>query len=377
MGLELDEVKYHRGAQGDYQVVQHFLADLELPPPISQAAYSERLDHINDTFRFIGRPPVETAVVNPDKLSDRVILFPSTHFSSGSHNVGNMVELAARGAATPDSAIVYIAYPGNGGSQSLRWSERAHLASTGRFTRGDGTGKDPYRPLDSLEALAYTLGEHGLLNSRRIFVSGDESGARLGLGLMAALDRDSVQAAYLNGPPGVSHRASYGPAMLSEDARSRLKRHSKASLEATEPGEVVPARLHEARERLSTIYSGLGHVGVVAWTYLRAPVNVGASLAAFSGHDALDSPNKHALLQDTLAALERQDTSLTFQFNLGSSLHRATDCIQFGKSALAQLREEPRASRRDIRILLGRGSLDSHTEEPAKRLAAERYALFD
>src|SRR4051794_9107883 len=118
MGLEISEVTFAPRVDGSYEprrpsVLQGIALD-----EISQPDYIARLDQINETYQKLKHPitgeGIEVAVVNPEKLNENLILFPSTHFSSLTQNIGNAIELAARGAGRPNAAIAYVAYPGNG-----------------------------------------------------------------------------------------------------------------------------------------------------------------------------------------------------------------------------------------------------------------------
>ncbi|HEY7125057.1 MAG TPA: hypothetical protein VH540_13980 [Ktedonobacterales bacterium] len=106
---------------------------------ISDEDFKERLKEIHETYQIIhdrktGRT-FEIAIVNKRQLQHGAILFASTMFSSLTQNLGNAIELAAHGTATPNTARAYIAFPGNGGSDSLSRRDRSYLARTGRFTR--------------------------------------------------------------------------------------------------------------------------------------------------------------------------------------------------------------------------------------------------
>src|SRR5207248_939665 len=108
-------------------------------PQINDVDFKERLKEINETYQII-RDPItghafEMAIVNESQLKYGAILMSSTMFSSLTQNPGNAIELAAHGAATPNTARVYIAFPGNGGSDRLSRQDRQYLARTGRFTR--------------------------------------------------------------------------------------------------------------------------------------------------------------------------------------------------------------------------------------------------
>jgi hypothetical protein len=375
MGIELNKIDFRLTEHGYEPGQAQVLHGLE-KPQISESDYLARLDEINETWRIItdsssGRQ-FEVAVVNQDKLDKDAVLFPSTQFSSLIQNPGNAIELAAHGAANPNAARIYIAYFGNGGSQSLTRQERKYLAKTGRFTFGNGTEGQPYGWLPSVSAMAYALAENGYTPNH---VSGDESGARLGLGVMSALGSDTIKDAYFNGPPGVSAKGNYSTGMLKEDLDSRKERRKTTDLDDSLPGEVVPPRISQAKDRLPGIYKAITHRGLLLGTYLHAPVNMNANRKAFAGHNDLGDPHNHALIQDTVAALSFQKAIIGMQFNRLSRLHDIEACLKFGKLVMDRIPHELRDEKRGLEIIIGTGTLDSHTDLPQERWRTERYAL--
>jgi hypothetical protein len=145
-------------------------------------------------------------------------------------------------------------------------------------------------------------------------------------------------------------------------------------LEQTAPGEVVAARKQEVREKIPRIYKNARNFGRVAWTYARAPVNALVNSRTFGGHDNQARPEKHALIQDTLAVLDSQPASIYVQVNTESLIHIPEDAIEYGRLVMDRLAHQ---DGRGITILIGSGGLDAHTHEPAARQAAENVAFPD
>jgi hypothetical protein len=379
-GFELRSVGFEQDANGAYYPTpEEQLLGPRLQEHISEEEYVQRLGHINDTFEVLGgKQKVEVAVVNPEKLSENVILFFSTSFSSLSQNVGNAVELARAGAVNPNAAIVYIGYPGNGGSESFSAKDMAYIAASGRLTKGNGRPGEEYRPLDSIKYAIEAVGEHGLLAAKnKLHVTGNVEGARLAVGGLAALDKDTAGFAYLNSPPGVSHESNYVASMLSEDEKNRRERRNELPLEETEPGEVVKARLEQAKELIPKVYGTAANKRRVAHTYLRTPWNVTASTLAYSHKNSVDQPEKHAFMHDLVAALLQQEAKLYMQVNSESKLHSQTAAVDLGRIAMDRVPRDIRSDKRGIVVLLGSGTLDAHTAEPAARQAAENIAFPD
>lgn len=136
MGLEIEQIRYYQSGKADNQK-----KEIEILP-ITEEAFKKCITEINKTYKVIrdsrtGRH-FEIAIVNESNLRHGAILMPSTMFSSLTQNVGNAVEFAAHGAAMPDIARVYVAFPGNGGSDDLSKQDRRYLAQTSRFTQKMG-----------------------------------------------------------------------------------------------------------------------------------------------------------------------------------------------------------------------------------------------
>jgi hypothetical protein len=372
MSLELQQVDYVE-RDGAYEPTPPYQISGLVPPSIRHEDYLDRLDEINESWRIYKSPlsgrKFEVAVVNQDKLESEAVAFPSTHFSSLTQNPGNAIELAAHGAANPEVARIYVAYFGNGGSSNLPRSERRYLARTGRFTTGSNNTEDPYHPIGGIQEMALTLIEQGLVPTH---ISGDESGARLAVGLASAFEPGTIKDGYLNGMPGISAELSYAKPMVKEDMQSRGRRRK---IEDPMPGEITTETLKEAHEHLGDIYKGVGHTARIASTYARALPNLIANTRAFGGHNNLESPQTHAAMQDIVATLLKHEVSLTLQFNLESAIHDIDKCIEFGRIAMNSIPSSLRSEKRNIRLLIGTGALDRHTEIPQERWRTERYSF--
>ena len=371
MASEFTEVSFLERGSG-YTPVEWPVRPAYEPPVIDEEAYLEKLDEINETFRGLGNGDqrVEIALVNQEAAGRELVLFPSTALSSLTQNPGNAIELAARGTANPNTAYLYVAFPGNGLSYSFGPNEQWYRFKTSRLTKGGGESGQPYQPLETVRGIARMLTLHSLVPSH---ISADESGGRLGLALMAAFDKGAIKDAYLNGIPGILPRGSYAKEMAIEDAASRIKRRA---ISEAQPGEVTPDRIRQAKARLPRIYNSLGQkanrlssIVVRGWFYNSYP-----NLRLNSNSD-LAFPAEHAAIQDTLAALERQEAMITFQFNQASRLHDRDGCKSFGQLVMDLIPPEQRSEKRGVRVLFGEGTLDQHTEQPLMRMMAERLAL--
>jgi hypothetical protein len=371
---ELLNIQYEQNADGVYIPLQSRTPDLQ-SPEVEERAFLAELTEINATWEVIkdeaeGRS-FEIAVVNSDKLGDEVVLFPSTSFSSITHNAGNAIELAANGAANPDAARIYIAHAGSGGSTAMHYDEWAHVVRSGRLTYGQEP--EDYAAMSYFDSMARALekyiDKHNGVEPTKI--SADESGCRSALGLMAALDRNIIELVYLNNMPGISAK-KYASAMLEEDLAGRRKQHGKQDYAY---GEVTPESKKDARERLTAIYDTPRHDRLWWWTYARAVPGIPYMLSLGNRHADLDNPSSHAALNDLAAATLRQEASVSLQFNTKSGIHDIDDCIRFGGLAMDSIPGSMRSNERAVELLIGEGSLDEHTVHPAGRLAAEQYAL--
>lgn len=368
MAGEFTEVRF-KPSNGGIEQIQGPVEAAPLPE-IDETHYIDKLLEINDSFRVLkqsGRS-AEIALVNQYAAGIQLVIFPSTSLSSLTQNVGNAIELAARGAANPNTAFLYVAFPGNGHSSSFTPAEQKYRISTGRLTRSTAGGG--YQPLNSVAALADMLARESLVPSH---ISADESGGRLGLALLTAFDSNSIRDGLLNGLPGVSPGASYTLQMTKEDVSSRARRHGRQGA----PGEVTPDRIKQARQLMPEIYGGLDQrltaaasIAIRGWLY-----NGPATLASVRGNNNLDEAASHALIQDSLAALSNQEAMLTYQFNQASKLHDRNACIRLGQTIMEMMPPELASEHRGVKILFGEGGLDAHTDEPRQRARTERHAL--
>lgn len=363
MTLKVDQIIY--GKNGETVI-----KDKEIPiPQISDEDFKKRLEEINETYRIIrdsrtGRA-IEIAIVNKSCLMNGAILMPSTMFSSLTQNSGNAVELAAQGAAIPDVARVYIAFPGNGGSDNLSKQDRQDLAHTGRFTKKNGL------VLDSISALVSALDDNDIPIKS---ISANVEGGRLGLGIMAALPTNSVTSVYFNGLPGISSLANetFNTAMIKEDLRDQPGRRLEVD---NEEYRVSDRRCEEAKASLPNLYRDVNYFPRLLRTYLRAFPNMRAYTKAFGAYDNLQLVDSHAVLQDTLVALKKQENAkVTFQFNEFSMLHNREECKEFGQKLTEALSKT--SFQGSVQFFMYAGTLDFHTTSPSKRWAAEKYALM-
>ena len=336
--------------------------------------FIEKLDEINDTWRIIEDPSTgrkfETAVVNQEKLGSETALVTSTSFSSLTQNAGNAVELAVHGAANPGMARVYVAFPGNGGSDSLDRDERKYLSQTGRFTRSR-IGQNPTYDfaISALSAMTRALDAYSLSPN---MITSDVEGGRFAIGAMSALEKNTIKGIYINGLTGISSGSSYTREMVGEDVRNRKSDDDSSVSEWGVNSELKK----EAKKHIPNVYKGLEHTSLMTRTYADAIFNQLAYRKAFQGHDELDEPATHAVLRDIIPALVKQNALVTIQVNRYSKMHNRNHVIKFGRKVINLLAEIPDVSREDrLQILIGEGTLDHHTKHPEQRWVAERFAL--
>jgi hypothetical protein len=374
---EIRSVTYSQ-AWGEFHPDTEVLHGLQ-SPQLDEDAYYKKLEDINSTFAIIRDPKTglhfETGAVNPDKIQEQAVLFPSTHFSSLTHNVGNAIELALKGATNPNTAYIYVAYPGNGGSDNFPLEERGDFIKTSRFTKGYAYNAEGAQPTEIVQALARAVIDH--YDTSPAHLSGDESGARLAIGLMSAFDENSVKDVYLNGPFGVADDASYVKSMLQEDLKGRIdqRKKEKAQDESQERDYLSSESKAEAKSLMPAIYKGIKHRELVLKTYSTALLaNWVTNSKAYGSNNSLDDLGSHALFNDTLAGLVRQETIVTMQFN-SEGFHDLQSCIKLGELIMNQLPDELRSDKRGVELILGSGGQDVHTAEPANRMIHERRAL--
>lgn len=364
--LQLEQIQYARNGE---LVDESMNVKLDIHQ-IIEKEYRKRLQEINETYGIIHDRQTghafEIAYVNKNQLQNGAILMPSTMFSSLTQNIGNAIEFAAHGAAAPNDARVYLAFPGNGMSDSLSRPDRQYFAHTSRFTRNG-------EAIESIAALARAFDQEGIPIKS---ISANVEAGRLGLGILAALPPNTVTSVYLNGLPGTSDKAFLGP-MGRTDRKDQSKRREE---DPREKYKVNDRTMREAKAALPNIYGhGLygrtEHFFQLLSIYLRAMPNMQTGVHAFEQHHDLQFADTHAALQDTLAALKRQNrTEITFQFGKLSLLHDINECKQFGKKVAEELAKSSHQC--SIQLLIDpRGSLDEHTHAPSKRWAEEKYAL--
>jgi hypothetical protein len=271
---------------------------------------------------------------------------------------------------------MYVASFGNHPTGSMSPRDLAHVMQTGRYTTGDGAPEQPYKPLGSVEDMATAIEAN---YGAPTHITSDAEGGRLALGLMASFRPGSIGFAYLNGLDGVAEGAYVMP-KLSEDLRSRIRRRHIPDEEA-QPGEVTPLNIKDVKQRMPNIYKGLGRVAHIAplpvLLYPGDDLHKIATTVGCLGHRNLSKLGKHAVFQDMEAALRRQAATITLQFNKKSAIHVEDDCVQFGKLVMDHLPSDTRSDQRRVRLLVGEGTLDYHTDAPHERTRIERHTFPD
>ncbi|HYF96799.1 MAG TPA: hypothetical protein VD947_02035 [Patescibacteria group bacterium] len=346
-------------------------------PDIIYEELTRRFEEGNDTYDIVAGPsgrPYEIVIFNPTQTAEALIVKPSTSYSSAKKNPGNFLETALAATANPGAAYMYIGSFGNNPTGHMDKADRKYLRKTGRYTTGDGRDSQ-YHALESVEDMA-AVAEY-VKTSSRYFTADSEAG-RLVLGLMAGLPKDSVAGAYLNGIDGISPAAHYTGAKLSEDLKSRIHRRG---IGPGHPGELTPVNIKDVKRRVPNIYRGLGRIAHLApLPVFLFPLDtrdkIGLTLG-FRGHNDLGELATHAVLQDTRAALLQQDTTITMQFNTESAIEDIEDCKIFAKAVMDSLPEEARSRNRRLRLLIGEGTHDQHTDAPHDRTRIERHAFPD
>jgi hypothetical protein len=395
MRVDLPETGFESIAwelQNDIYVPEHTRSVGLTTPETHRGAYLECLDDINQSFGVAADPETglkfEVAAVNLQALRKaramgkeeeiNVVVFHSTDFSSLTQNIGNAIELAGMGAANPNTCYIYVAYPGNGRSQNLKGDDRKIFKKTGRLTTGSILDGTEYKAVPHAQAMSRAVEEHFDLEAGH--VSSNRSGGKMSLAHMAAARENSIKDAYLNGLQGVSKDAEYGDLdLFVEQTQSRVDRRVHSEYE---PGKVTPETIREAKPRLPRIFEADDHKKVLYGTYGRAAGwgllprgNFMMNRRALSGHDDLNDLQNHALFQDAMAALMRQEALITLQANLESPGHNIEECIKLGSAIMNHIPANMRSDRRGIEFYIGTGKLEAHTDNPASRLGAERSAF--
>jgi hypothetical protein len=317
----------------------------------------------------------ETIVFNAGQLSTSRIVKISTSFSSALKNPANVLETALAATLNPEAAYVYVASFGNYPTGLMEHEDLKYVTKTGRYTKGLGTDDDPYRPLNSVEDMAAILDDNNLSPTH---IAVDEEATRPALGLMHAAKPNSIKAAYLNGPDGISPTDNYVMAQFSDDIRSRIYRRK---LEDDDPGQLTPASIKEIKKTMPNIYHGIGRIAHLAplplLLFPKDDWNKAHLVVGFRGHNDLENLSDHAIFQDTQAALRRQEAIITMQFNTESAFTNLRDVRKFGKITMDALPEEMKDGSRKVRIIIGEGTHNAHTDDPYGRSRVERYILSD
>lgn len=362
----------HEVAQGTPAV----LSGLQVPE-IYYDDLLQRISEANDTYGIIKGPSgrqYEIISFNPDKASSATIAKPSTSFSSGRKNPANVLETALTATANPGARYVYIASFGNNPTGHMSHEDLMYLAKSGRYTTGDGI-ETPYQPLDSVRDMAEMLEDNGLAPTH---FSADEEAGRLALGLMTALDKDSILGVYLNGIDGISPNSNYVKAQLGENIQSRIRRRGVVE---SKPGELTPVNIKDLKRRMPNAYKGIGKIAHLAplplFLYPRDVYDKIRVMQGFHGHDDQSNLATHAVFNDARAALLNQEAPITMQFNVDSAMHEINQCIRLGKSLMDSIPPELRSKKRIVRLLIGEGTLDQHADNPHERTRVERLALSD
>jgi hypothetical protein len=386
--VALTQIDYNLGESG-YEVTAGHPMELRglHAPTIDREELVSRFREANDTYSIITGPSgrqYEVIVFNPGKSSKARIMKPGTSFSGVRKNPANMIEVGAAAAHSPDVEFLYFTPFGNEPTDSMDIEDLLYLSSRGRNTRGTGTEEDPYRALGSIEDAAEALANHNLTPTH---FSADAEAGRLALGFMVAFDRDTIKGAYFNGIDGISPSASYVRARLAEDLQSRIRRRG---IGEGQPGELTPVNIKEVKKCMPNVYSGfdriayvvplprrIAHVAPVPLLHLRDVFDKLLLTRGYRGHNNLANLSDHAVYQDMSAALRHQNGPITLQFNKESAVHNVDDCIRFGKIAMEGMPESVRTDERRVRLLIGEGKLDHHTDAPHDRLRTEQQAFSD
>lgn len=365
----LDRYTYHLH-EGEYQPKEPVAIGESTDIP-SYADIADRMQEGNESYHIARDPETgrtfSITVMNPGK---RVLLFTSTSGSSQETNIGNFEEHAMASAADPDHTRVYVASPGLGHSSGFDRQERRHLRKTGRTTYGTGAAEDPFRAFEKDQALARVLDKLGLTPEA---ISADLEGGRFALGALAAIEPGAVRRVYLNNLPGVSDGTRYGYVMLREDAEGR---RARAKTDKDELSVTNPKLKEMAKKYAPNIYDTHTACDIAAMQAKNVYNQATLYGHAFRGHNVLERPDDHAVLQDILAGLRRHEAIVSLQVNTESKLNTADGAIELGRTALNLLPEDALPSKqRGIQVLIGQGRMTEHTDSPLQRWMAERQAL--
>jgi hypothetical protein len=332
----------------------------------------------NETYDRLYGPSgrrYEVLVFNAGKLSVARILKISTSYSGAVKNPANIVETALAATLNPEAAYIYATMFGNYPTGLMESEDLRHVRKTGRYTKGLGTDDDPYRPLNSVEDMAAMLADNNLSPTH---IAVDEEAARPALGLMHAAEPNSIKAAYLNGPDGISPTDNYVRAQFSDDIKSRIYRRK---LEDEDPGLLTPASIKDIKKNMPNIYHGIGRIAHLAplpvLLFPKDDWSKANLVLGYRGHNDLDKPEDHAIFQDTQAALRKQTAVITMQFNTESAFTSLKDVRRFGLMSMDELPEKMKDGSRSLRLIIGEGTHNAHTDDPYGRTRVERYAMSD
>jgi len=378
--LYLEQVDYRLTPEG-YEMSAsepEALHGQQIPDEISYDALVERLIEGNQTYEVTEDSAGikhESIVFNADQMTKALILKPSTSFSGAVKNPANVLETALAATLNPDAAYLYSTSDGNYPGGHMSREERAYRRHTGRYIKGDGSAEHPYQPLDYLKHFVDMLGRQDRLPTH---IVADQEAGRISLGVMAALGANSIKGVYLNGIDGISPTASYVRAPFIEDMQSRVRRRSGGDGQV---GELTPVNIKDVKRRMPNIYSGLGRVAHLApLPVFLFPLDVRDKVSltlGFRGHKNLEDLGDHAVYQDMRAALMRQKTIITMQFNADSHQHDLEDCKTFGQAEMDGIPPGLRDPERGVRLLLGNGTWTQNTDAPYESARTQRLALPD
>lgn len=165
------------------------------------------------------------------------------------NNEGNAIELAYLAFKYPDRPIVFIESPGNGNSVDFTDEEYKEAAKDGRLVHAeiDDDGKlIDYEAFETVAAIARAVQHAGISISH---VSSNASGAHLSTAIAAALERDSLERAFLYNPTNISDRTFVGLTAATLWEVWRQSRYEKAS---KDPLRLTKERKEMALKALST-----------------------------------------------------------------------------------------------------------------------------
>jgi len=253
--------------------------------------------------------------------------------------------------------------------------DRHYLAETGRFTK-EGEA------LESVLALVRALRAFGVKYKEiPIMISADMEAGRLGLGIMAALPPNTVTSAYFHDLPGISPTVGAPYTTVMFESQQDIHREGLKE-DPDEPYRVTDRTKEEGKFFLSDIYpkmfpdisKGMKYRMRFLSTYMRALPNIRAYVRAFSQYNDLQVPERHAVLQDTLTALQRQkQVKITFHFGQNCRLNSIMECKNFGQKIAEALSKT--ANHSNIRLFIYPGPCYFHTNKPSNRWALEKEAL--